>query len=85
MVRMARGSSLPTHLLYAVLFLWTDLVVAQERVDGSPTCGQCGLEFDTIAVLGGLESPGAGLITDLSRVAIGRDGRIHPNIVSFLR
>jgi hypothetical protein len=64
-------------LLYAVLFLWTDLVVAQERVDGSPTCGECGLEFDTIAVLGGLESPGADLITDLSRVAIGRDGRIY--------
>ena len=47
-----------------------------ERVSGEVTCGDCEITIDTVLTIGGLEGPGLHLITQSSRVAVDRRGRI---------
>ena len=51
---------------------------AQEpiRVSGEVTCTECVIALDTIVTIGGLDGPGLGVIADVSRAALDRQGRI---------
>jgi len=47
-----------------------------EQVSGRVTCADCVITLDTVLTIGGLDGPGLHLITELSRVAVDRRGRI---------